>query len=145
LCELCDTLLTTGSVPSLPLLSMQPQQRRRWGSLYDALAAGLISNRTLEHLLTRHPLAGGEPIYAVDVSVWPRCDAETRPERALYYHAPRLAPLGGSADCGWLGVFLDRAPGRCTGELDGPAVGAANAPTPEHSRRRRRADQGVAA
>jgi hypothetical protein len=34
--DLCDTLLTTGSVPSLPLLSVQPQHQRGWGSLYDA-------------------------------------------------------------------------------------------------------------
>jgi len=30
---LSDTLLTTGAVPSLPFLSVQPQQQRRWGSL----------------------------------------------------------------------------------------------------------------
>ena len=87
--ELCDTLLTTGAVPSLPLLSMQQRHQRKWGSLYDALAVGEISAGSLEHLLSRHPLVGGEPIYAVDVSVWPRCDAETSPERALYYHASR--------------------------------------------------------
>ncbi len=59
--ELCDTLLTTGPVPSLPSLSVQPQQQRKWGSLYDALAAGQISTSTLEHVLSRRPLAGGEP------------------------------------------------------------------------------------
>jgi len=79
--ELCDTLLTTGSVSSLPLLSVQPQYRRGWGSLYDALAVGEMRTTCLEQLLTQHPLAGGEPNYAVDVSVWPRCDAETRPDR----------------------------------------------------------------
>jgi Transposase DDE domain len=98
--ELCDTLLTTGPVPSLPLLSMQPQHRRKWGSLYDALAAGQISTGTLEDLLSRHPLAGGEPIYAVDVSVWPRCDAETSPERALYDHASRHS-AGQPIVAGW--------------------------------------------
>src|SRR5690242_13101058 len=87
--ELCDTLLTTGPVPSLPFLSVQPQHQRRWGSLYDALAVGQIDRPVLEHLLATHPLAGGEPIYAVDVGVWPRCDAETSPGRAMYYHASR--------------------------------------------------------
>src|SRR5262249_55520410 len=87
--ELCDTLLTTGPVPSLPLLSVQPQHRRGWGSLYDALAVGEISPSRLEQLLVSYPLAGGEPIYAVDVSVWPRSDAETSPARAIYYHAAR--------------------------------------------------------
>jgi len=98
--ELCDTLLTTGPVPSLPFLSVQPQHQRRWGSLYDALAVGQISSQTLEHLLSSHPLAGGEPIYAVDVSVWPRCDAETSPERALYYHASRHS-AGQPIVAGW--------------------------------------------
>ena len=98
--ELCDTLLTTGPVPSLPLLSVQPQHRRSWGSLYDALAVGEISSGRLEKLLVSYPLAGGEPIYAVDVSVWPRCDAETSPERALYYHAARHS-AGQPIVAGW--------------------------------------------
>src|SRR5262245_55208054 len=75
--ELCDTLLTTGPVASLPFLSIQPQHQRKWGSLYDALAVGQMDRPALEQLLAHHPLADGEPIYAVDVSVWPRCDAET--------------------------------------------------------------------
>ena len=98
--ELCDTLLTTGPVPSLPLLSVQPQHRRRWGSLYDALAVGQIDRPVLEQLLATQPLAGGEPIDAVDVSVWPRSDAETSPERALYYHASRHS-AGQPIVAGW--------------------------------------------
>src|SRR5258707_1585684 len=98
--ELCDTLLTTGSVPALPLLSVQAHYQRRWGSLYDALAVGEISSRPLEQLLADHPLAGGEPIYAVDVSVWPRCAAETSPGRALYSHASRHA-AGQPIVAGW--------------------------------------------
>jgi hypothetical protein len=98
--ELCDTLLTTGPVPALPLLSVQAHYQRRWGSLYDALAVGEISSRTLEQLLADHPLAGGEPIYAVDVSVWPRCDAETSPGRARYYHASRHS-AGQPIVAGW--------------------------------------------
>ena len=98
--ELCDTLLTTGPVSSLPLLSVQPQHQRGWGSLYDALAVGEIRATCLEPLLTQHPLAGGEPIYAVDVSVWPRCDAETSPGRALYYHSSRHS-AGQPIVAGW--------------------------------------------
>jgi hypothetical protein len=98
--ELCDTLLTTGSVSSLPLLSVQPQHQRGWGSLYDALAVGEICPRRLESLLSEHPLVGGEPIYAVDVSVWPRCDAETSPERGMYYHSSRHS-AGQPIVAGW--------------------------------------------
>src|SRR5258708_36635927 len=67
--ELCDTLLATGPTSSLPLLSVQPLHQRRWGSLYDALADGHVSSRSLEQLLTNHPLAGRETVYAVQVSV----------------------------------------------------------------------------
>jgi len=100
LVELCDTLLTTGPVPSLPVLSIQLQHQRRWGSLYDALAVGQISSPALEQLLASHPLAGGEPIYAVDVSVWARCDAETSPERGMYYHSLRHS-AGQPVVAGW--------------------------------------------
>ena len=77
--DLYDALLTVGPVPSSAHLSLQPQHRRGWGSLYDALAVGAISGPEVEALLAEHPLAGGEPIYAVDASVWARCDAETSP------------------------------------------------------------------
>ena len=62
LVDLCATLLATGPVPSLPVLSIEPQHQRKWGSRYDALAVGPISSRTLERLLANQPLAGGEPM-----------------------------------------------------------------------------------
>jgi hypothetical protein len=58
--ELTDALLTAEAVPSPVHLSLQASHRRGWGSLY-----------------------------AVDVSVWPRCDAECSPERGFYYHPSR--------------------------------------------------------
>jgi hypothetical protein len=91
--ELTDALLTAGPVPSPPHLSLQAVHRRGWGSLYAALSMGRADEAGLQDLLSRHPLEGGEPrhppIYAVDVSVWPRCDAETSPERGYYYHPSR--------------------------------------------------------
>ena len=36
----------------------------------------------------KKPWADGQPIYALDVSAWPRCDAEASPERG-YYHPSR--------------------------------------------------------
>jgi hypothetical protein len=51
--------------------------------------------------VVRHPLAGGRPpIYAVDVSVWSRCDAETSPERGFYYHPSRHS-AGQPIVAGW--------------------------------------------
>jgi hypothetical protein len=58
----------------------------------------------LRGLLSRHPLAdrdpGAPPIYAVDVSVWPRCDAEASPERGYYYHPSRHS-AGQPIVAGW--------------------------------------------
>jgi hypothetical protein len=43
---------------------------------------------------------GGQPIYAVDVTTWPRCDAECSPERGLYYHPSRHS-AGQPIVAGW--------------------------------------------
>ena len=88
--ELTDAILTAdGAAPSPVHLSLEASHRRGWGSLYAALWHGRIDADALRRLLARHPLAGAEeetPVYAVDVSVWDRCDAETSPERGFYYH-----------------------------------------------------------
>src|SRR5215216_2852311 len=78
--ELTDALLTADGVPSPVHLSLQASHRRGWGSLYAALDRGRIDAQALRRLLARHPLAGSEtPVYAVDASVWSRCDAECSP------------------------------------------------------------------
>jgi hypothetical protein len=91
--DLADALLCAdGAVPSPVHLSLQASHRRGWGSLYAALAHGTIDADALRDLLARVPLAGAEnepPVYAVDVSVWDRCDAECSPERGYYYHPSR--------------------------------------------------------
>jgi len=102
--ELTDAILTAGSVPSPPHLSLAAVHRRGWGSLYAALSMGRMDEGALRGLLSRHPLGGGNPgdppIYAVDVSVWPRCDAETSPERGYYYHPSRHS-AGQPIVAGW--------------------------------------------
>jgi hypothetical protein len=102
--ELTDAILTAGSVPSPVHLSLAAVHRRGWGSLYAALSMGHADEAGLQDLLSRHPLEGGElgcpPIYAVDVSVWPRCDAETSPERGYYYHPSRHS-AGQPIVAGW--------------------------------------------
>src|SRR3712207_7687205 len=92
--ELADAILAAnGTAPSPAHLSLQASHRRGWGSLYAALDRGHIDAEALRKLLGRHPLAGTEgektPVYAVDASVWARCDAETSPERGYYYHPSR--------------------------------------------------------
>jgi hypothetical protein len=91
--ELGDALLCAQAVPSLPHLSLQPVHQCGWGSsTYAALAHGRVDTEALRDLLARHRLQDGQSIYAVDISTWPRCDAETSPERGFYYHPPGTRP-----------------------------------------------------
>lgn len=94
--ELADAILTAGPLPSPVHLSLEPVHRRGWGSLYAALARGRIDIDRLRALLaaqaTHAPdtqINGIPPVYAVDVSVWARCDAEASPDRGFYYHPSR--------------------------------------------------------
>jgi len=106
--ELTDALLTAEALPSPVHLSLQPSHRRGWGSLYDALSRGRIDAQALRRLLAYYPLAGSEtttPVYAVDVSVWDRCDAECSPERGFYYHPSRHS-AGQPIVAGWAYQFI---------------------------------------
>ena len=102
--ELADAILTAdGAAPSPAHLSLQASHRRGWGSLYAALDRGRIDDEALRKLLAHYPLAGaeGEPsVYAVDASVWARCDAETSPGRGYYYHPSRHS-AGQPIVAGW--------------------------------------------
>ena len=106
--ELTDAILgTDASAPSPVHLSLQPVHRRGWGSFYAALARGRIDAEVLRELLIRHPLAGSAatPVYAVDTSVWPRCDVECSPERGYYYHPSRHS-AGQPIVAGWAYQFV---------------------------------------
>jgi hypothetical protein len=57
----------------------------------SVISAQYCNHRSLGELLARHASAGEAsrvPVYAVDVSVWSRCDAEASPGRG-YYHPSR--------------------------------------------------------
>jgi hypothetical protein len=106
--ELTDAILgADAAVPSPVHLSLEASHRRGWGSLYAALDRGRIDAEALRRLLARHPLAesGVVPVYAVDASVWPRCDAECSPERGLYYHPSRHS-AGQPIVAGWAYQFI---------------------------------------
>jgi hypothetical protein len=108
--ELTDAILTAEPVPSPVHLSLQPSHRRGWGSLYAALDRGRIDAEALRELLARNPLVGGgdeQPVYALDTSVWPRCDAESSPERGFYYHPSRHS-AGQPIVAGWAYQFIAR-------------------------------------
>ena len=108
--ELTDAILTADAVPSPVHLSLQASHRRGWGSLYAALRRGRVDAEALRELLAHYPLAGSgatTPVYAVDVSVWPRCDAECSPDRGYYYH-PFRHSAGQPIVAGWAYQFVAR-------------------------------------
>jgi hypothetical protein len=98
--ELGDALLSAPAVPSLPHLSLEPVCRRGWGSVYAALARSRIDTERLQDLLASHLPDANPPVFAVDVTTWPRCDAECSPERGYYYHPSRHS-AGQPIIAGW--------------------------------------------
>src|SRR5262249_10461108 len=98
--ELTDAALTQTGATALVQLSLAPLHRRGWGSLYDALAVGHVDQAALRRLVVQSVPASEAPVYAIDTSVWPRCDAETSPERGYYYHASRHS-AGQPIVAGW--------------------------------------------
>jgi hypothetical protein len=99
--ELGDALLCSQTpFPSLPHLSLEPTHRRGWGSAYAALASGRIATERLRDLLVSHLPAADPLVFAVDVTTWPRCDAECSPERGYYYHPSRHS-AGQPIIAGW--------------------------------------------
>ena len=88
--ELGDALLCQPTpFLSLPHLSLEPAHQRGWGSTYAALVCGQIDTERLRDLLVRFLPPADPLVFAVDVTTWPRCDAECSPERGYYYHPSR--------------------------------------------------------
>jgi len=99
--ELGDALLCSQTpFPSLPHLSLEPTHRRGWGSTYAALASGCIDIERLRDLLASSLPPADPLVFAVDVTTWPRCDAECSPERGYYYHPSRHS-AGQPIIAGW--------------------------------------------
>jgi hypothetical protein len=119
--ELCDAALcAAGPVGSVPSLSLEPEFRRSHGSLYKALARGHIDEDRLRRVLVRHRPADWPLVFAVDGSVWERCDAECSPERGFYYSASKHS-AGQPIVAGWCFQWicqLSWAPDSWTAPLD---------------------------
>jgi hypothetical protein len=75
--------LAAESITSLAHLSFQAPHRRGWGSIYEALAEGRLDVDVLRTTLAQATATSSEPVFAVDLGVWPRCDAEASPERGF--------------------------------------------------------------
>jgi hypothetical protein len=99
--ELSDAALAAaGPVGSIPGLSLEPIYRRSHGSLYKSLARGGIDVEAAGELQVRFRPADWPLVFAVDTSSWPRCDAETSPERGFYHHPSRHS-AGKPIVAGW--------------------------------------------
>jgi hypothetical protein len=89
--DLTDAVLCAGGpVVSLPELSLDVVHRRGHGAMYDALAQGQLDVSRLRMALAGLTLPRGtdrQLSIALDVTPWPRPDAECSPER-LHCHRP---------------------------------------------------------
>ena len=119
--ELTEAVLCSPApVGSIPALSLEPVFRRSHGSLYKALARGDLQAESLRDLLVAHRPRDWPLVFAVDASTWPRCDAETSPERGFYYSASTHS-AGQPIVAGWSYqpvVQLDWANNSWTAPLD---------------------------
>jgi hypothetical protein len=73
---------------------------------------------------TIRSLVEGQPVYAVDGSVWPRCAAATSPARGYYHHSSRHSG-GVPVVAGWLSQWISQLSFRrdsWTAPLDVPRV-----------------------
>jgi DDE superfamily endonuclease len=112
--ELVDAVLTAPTIETPAHLSLAPACQRGWGSLYDALNAGTVDLGQLEELVASYPRTSQTSSwYAVDASVWPRCDAETSPARGYDAHPYRHAH-GQPIVAGWTYSWLVQVPDRCS-------------------------------
>jgi hypothetical protein len=95
--ELGDAVLcASGPVTSLPELTLEAVHRRGHGAMYDALAAGEIDPERLRRSLAGLALprgGSGQLCLAVDVTPWPRPDAECSAQRCHCYRPCRCGGL----------------------------------------------------
>lgn len=86
LMDLCDAVLCReGPVRSLAELSLAPEFRRGHGSLYAALAKGGIGEDRFRDALVSVLPEGLPLLFAVDLTTWPRPDAECSAQRVECY------------------------------------------------------------
>jgi len=119
--ELIDAALCApGAVGSVPTLSLEPEFTRSHGSLYKALLKGRIDDDALRQLLVEHRPKDWPEVFAIDASVWERCDAECSPERGFYYSASKHS-AGQPIVAGWSFQWISQlsfSPDSWTAPLD---------------------------
>jgi hypothetical protein len=130
-----DALLCMSEpVRSLAELSLAAVFQRGHGALYDGLAAGVMDIDRLRRSLAGLALpraASGQLRLAIDVSPWPRPDAETSPDRCHCYRECRCDGLRKTIP-GWpysLVVALESGRSSWTAVLDAQRLHPGDDPT----------------
>jgi hypothetical protein len=118
--ELVDDVCCPVAVDGIAHLTLAPAAWRGHGAVYAALACGDIDTEQLRDVLADHRPGSGRGDFAIDASVWARCDAECSPGRGFYYHPSRHSagqPIQAGWCYSWL-VGLSQAPDSWTAPLD---------------------------
>jgi hypothetical protein len=133
--ELTDAVLCAGGpAVSLAELSLEAVHRRGHGAMYDALAQGHIVVSRLRMALAGLELPRGtdrQLSIALDVTAWPRPDAECPPER-LHCHRPCRCDGARQTIPGWpyqAAAALGGGRSSWTGPLDAVRLGPEDDPT----------------
>lgn len=100
--EVGDAVLgAPGRVGSLPYLSLEPACRRGHGSVYKALVKGDLDAQAARELLAGYLPRDWWPVFAVDVTPWPRPHARTSPRRGMCHVPDPGGGRRGRAVPGW--------------------------------------------
>jgi len=81
--DLIDGVCTPITIGGVAYVSLAPGARRGHGAAYAAVSAGRIDTDMLRDVLAGARPAGWLPDFAVDTTVWMRCDAECSPQRGF--------------------------------------------------------------
>jgi hypothetical protein len=102
--ELTDALAgASAPMRSLAALMFEPPSRRGWGSLYQAVAHGRVDTDAARRLLAGQVrlAPGGQAIFAIDSSKYPRPDTRYVADVGMQYAAERDRHGGVPAVPGW--------------------------------------------
>jgi hypothetical protein len=103
--DLVDGICTPIPIAGIAHVTLAAGARRGHGAAYAALSAGRIDADLLRDVLAARRAPDWRPDFAIDASIWARCDAECSPGRGFYYHPSRHS-AGQPIVAGWCYSWL---------------------------------------
>jgi hypothetical protein len=103
--DLVDGICSPVRVDGVAHVTLAPGARRGHGAAYAGLSAGRVDEQMLRDVLACHRPRHWRPDFAVDATIWARCDAECSPGRGFYYHPTRHS-AGQPIVAGWCYSWL---------------------------------------